>query len=59
VACIEALRREAAALRMQLQVQRLSAGMNVPMEDVAELLQKAAILERGADVLARTNDELR
>ncbi|MGO4305557.1 hypothetical protein [Cupriavidus sp. RAF12] len=59
-ACIHALRQEAAALRMQLQVQRFGSRKNdAPQEDVVHLLQKAAMLETGADVLALTSGELR
>ncbi len=57
-ACIEALREEAAALRAQSQVQRLGADMTVSLEDAVHLLQKAAMLDRGADVLAQTSAEL-
>ncbi len=58
-ACIEALRHEAAALRAQLQVQRLGADMTVSLEDAVHVLQKAAMLETGADVLTLTSEELR
>ncbi|MGO4308199.1 hypothetical protein [Cupriavidus sp. RAF12] len=45
---------------MQLQVQRFGSRKNdVPQEDVVHLLQKAAMLETGADVLALTSEELR
>lgn len=55
---IDALRDEAAALRAQSQVQRLGADMTVSLEAAVHLLQKAAILDRGADVLAKTSAEL-
>ncbi|MDW3683008.1 hypothetical protein RA280_14870 [Cupriavidus sp. CV2] len=58
-ACIEALRHEAAVLRAQLQVQRLGADTNVSLEDAVHLLQKAAMLERSAEVLAQSSAELR
>lgn len=58
-ACIESLRQEASALRSQFPVQRVGADMKMPLEDVVHLLQKAAMLERGADVLALTSEELR
>ncbi|WP_115216457.1 hypothetical protein [Cupriavidus lacunae] len=56
---IEALREEAAALRAQSQVQqRLGADKAVSLEDAVHLLQKADMLDRGADVLAQTSAEL-
>ncbi|GAB7543338.1 hypothetical protein [Cupriavidus sp. 8B] len=58
-ACIEALRHGAAVLRAQLQVQRLGADTKVSLEDAVHLLQKAAMLERSAEVLAQTSVELR
>lgn len=57
--CIEALRNEAAALRAELQLRRTGADADLLQVDAAHLLQKAAMLERGADVLAQTSAELR
>jgi hypothetical protein len=53
------LRHEAAVLRAQSQVQRLGADTNVSLEDAVHLLQKAAKLERSAEVLAQTSAEFR
>ncbi len=43
----------------ELHGQRLGADMTASLEDAVHLLQKAAMLETGADVLALTSEELR
>ena len=52
---IESLRHEAARLRATAQAKMTLAGTCATLHNATDLLQRAAILDRGADVLALTN----
>lgn len=52
---IKALRQEAASLRATAQARMTLAGTCVALCEPGDLLQRAAILDRGADVLALTD----
>jgi len=55
---IQTLRQVAASLRAAWLAQRVPADANTRSAGANDLLQKASILERSADVLAITNEEM-
>lgn len=52
---IQALRQEAASLRAACQARLAQAATSALTDDFADLLQRADMLDRGADVLALTS----